>query len=58
MILAEQNNIQLQWVPGHKEIKGNAIDDQLAKRVSLHPFIRPKPTCGVSDRVSGQVITD
>jgi hypothetical protein len=53
MILAECNNVQLLWVPACKGIKGNEIDDQLAIRGSLHPFIGLEPACAISDRVTG-----
>jgi hypothetical protein len=51
-ILAECNNGQFLWVPGHKGTEGNKISNQPAKSGSLHPFIGPKPACGISDRVA------
>jgi hypothetical protein len=45
-------------MPGHKGIKGNENGEQLGKRGSLHPFIGSELTCGISDRVAGQVIRD
>jgi ribonuclease HI len=39
--LAEQNRIQLVWVPGHMGIDGNETADQLARQGSSHPFIGP-----------------
>jgi hypothetical protein len=53
MILAEHNKVHLMWVLGHKGIKGNEIAGQFAKTGSLHPFIGPEPTCGISGRVAG-----
>jgi ribonuclease HI len=42
-ILAEPNNAQFLWVPGHKEVEGNQYADQQAKRDLLHSFIGPEP---------------
>jgi ribonuclease HI len=41
MKLAEDNRIELIWVPGHKEIDENEIGDQLAREVSSNPFTGP-----------------
>lgn len=38
-------------MPEHKGIYGKEIGDQLARIGSLHPFIKPDPTCGVPGRV-------
>jgi hypothetical protein len=38
MILGKHNNVQLLWVPGHKENEGNENADHLTRRGSLHPF--------------------
>jgi hypothetical protein len=58
MTLAECNKVQFLWVPGHNGIEENEIADQLARKGSLHLFIGPEPTCGISGRVSGCDIRD
>jgi ribonuclease HI len=54
--LAEHNRIQLIWVPKHKEIHGNEMDDQLATQGSSHTFIGPEPTLGISAKFATVVI--
>jgi hypothetical protein len=58
MILAECNKVYLMWVLGHKGIEGNEIADQLARMGSLHTFIGPEPSCGISGRAAGWAIRD
>jgi hypothetical protein len=49
MQLDEHNRIQSIWVLHHKGIDGNeTAADQLIKQGSEHPFIGPKPACGIS----------
>jgi hypothetical protein len=40
MLLAEHNNVQLLWMPGHEGIENT---DQLAKAHSLHACMGPEP---------------
>ena len=35
-------------VPGHAEVRGNEIADELARRVSVQRFVGPEPFLGVS----------
>jgi hypothetical protein len=58
VVLAERNSVYLLWVLRHKGIEGNEIVDQLVKRGSMHLFIGPELSCGISDRVAGWVIRD
>jgi hypothetical protein len=41
MIVAERNNAQMLWKPEHKWIDDNETADQLARNVTLLPFIKP-----------------
>jgi ribonuclease HI len=50
--LAEQNRIQLVWVPGHMGIDRNEIADLLARQGSAYSLIRPQPALGISAEVA------
>jgi ribonuclease HI len=58
MQLAEHNRVQLIWEPGHLEIDGNDMADQLAKLASESPFIGSEPVCGVSVGVAKKAVRD
>jgi hypothetical protein len=45
-------------VPGHEGIAGNETTNQLARTGSEHPFIGPKPACGISIGVAKKVVRD
>src|SRR5690606_7691002 len=45
--LAEQNKLQLIWVPGHRGHEGNEKADKLAKKGSDTPFVGPEPACAI-----------
>jgi hypothetical protein len=53
MILAEHNNVQLLWVPGHKGTEGNESADQLAKIGSLHPYDLNLPVVSLKESHGG-----
>jgi ribonuclease HI len=44
-------------VPGHEDIVGNEMADQLAKRGSEHPFTGPEPAYGISGGVDKRAVT-
>jgi ribonuclease HI len=56
--LSEHNGIQLVWVPGHMEIDGNEIDDELARQGSSHPFIGTDPALSIAAKVLRGVVSD
>jgi hypothetical protein len=58
MTLAVRNKVYLMWVPEHKGIHGHVIADQLTKMGSLHPFIGPEPSFGISGNVARRAIRD
>ncbi|XP_054723946.1 zinc finger protein 233-like [Uloborus diversus] len=41
--LAGSNRVSLYWVPGHRDIVGNELADQLAEQGSNAPFMGPEP---------------
>jgi ribonuclease HI len=56
--LAEQNRVQMIWVPGHKGTEGNETSDQLAKLGSKCPFKGPKPACDISAGIAKKGVRD
>ena len=46
--LAQKNQVNLYWVPGHCGIEGNEKADQLARQGSSTVLVGPEPFCGVS----------
>ena len=56
MKLTKHNRIQLVWVPGHVEIDGNEIADELARQGFSHPLIGP--ALSISGKVDRDVIRD
>jgi hypothetical protein len=45
-------------VPGHEGIIDNETTDQLTRTGSEHPFIGPKPACGISIGVAKKAVRD
>jgi hypothetical protein len=43
-------------VPGHADIDGNEMADQLARQDSSHPFIGPQPALVTSVKIARKVI--
>jgi hypothetical protein len=56
--LAENNRVQLIWVPGHECIVGNETANQLARIGSEHPFLGPEPACIISIGVAKKAVRD
>lgn len=44
--VASVNKVTLMWVPGHSNIAGNEMADQLAKEGGAKSFMGPEPFCG------------
>ena len=45
--MAKHYNISLQWVPGHHDIVGNCIADELARNGTTTAILRDKDTVGI-----------
>jgi len=56
--LAENNRIQLVWVPGHMGIDGDERADELVRQGSSHALIGPEPVLVISAKVAREVIRD
>jgi hypothetical protein len=48
MELAETNKVCLIWVPGHSDIKGNEMADELARQGSDSSFVGPEPALPIT----------
>lgn len=46
--LGQNNKVTIYWVPGHKNIHGNEMADELARRGSSTPLTGPAPFCGIN----------
>jgi hypothetical protein len=43
-----QHTVGLYWVPGQAGVRGKVIADRLARDGSVHKFVGPEPSLGVS----------
>jgi len=41
------NKLTIRWVPGHNNIPGNELADNLARKGAENPLVGPEPICGV-----------
>jgi len=48
--ISTQHAVGLFWVPGHAEVQGNEIADELVRGISVLGFFGPEPALGVSRR--------
>ncbi len=48
MRLAERNLVSLIWVPGHTDVQGNEIADELARKGSATSFVGPEPALPIT----------
>lgn len=56
--LGSRNKVTIYWVPGHKDIYGNEMADELARRGSCTPLTGPAPFCGVNSSTIDKILKD
>ena len=56
--LAERNNVEISWVPGHSRIRGNMIADGKARLASRNPDFRERTVLPVNRAFYKQAIKD
>jgi len=50
------NSVRLLWVPGHSNVPGNEIADELAKQAATSEFIGPEPVLRISSSTAHGVV--
>lgn len=54
--LSAHNKVRICWVPGHSEVEGNEVADELARQGAATKFIGPEPHCGINwSAVKGEI---
>ena len=54
--LSAHNKVRICWVPGHSEVDGNEVADELARQGAATKFIGPEPHCGINwSAVKGEI---
>jgi ribonuclease HI len=56
--LGSRNQVTIYWVPGHRNIYGNEVADELARKGSEQPFTGPEPFCGINTRIAEELIRE
>jgi len=54
--LSTFNSVRLLWVPGHSNVPGNEIADELAKQAAISEFIGPEPVLRISSSTAQNTI--
>lgn len=54
--LGSRNTLTIYWVPGHNDIYGNEMADELARKGSATALLGPEPFCGVNSRLAEDVL--
>jgi len=55
--LSTFNSVRLLCVPGHNNVPGNEIPDELAKQAATSEFIGPEPVFGTSSNTAQNTIS-
>ena len=56
--LAENNNISLNWIPGHEGHMGNEVADRLAKRGSQMEILGPEPSVPIQSSQLKKIVEE
>jgi ribonuclease HI len=56
--ISSRHTVGLYWIPGHVGIRGNEIAGRLTRDDSVHRFVGPQPSLGVSRQIIRRMIKD